>query len=171
LTRLRRAHATDAAKLALVGGAAFLESFANDHPGDDLIAHVEQAHAPEFYTRCLADPAWALWIVEEALGSPVGYAMLGPPALPGAEPDDLELKRIYILHRWHGGGRGKALYRAIEAEAQARGAKRLILAVYLANTTARAFYERQGFSQIGTTRFRVGGTEFDDLVLAKRLQS
>ena len=169
MSSLRRAHADDAAKLALVGGASFLESFADDHPGDALVAHVSNGHNAAQYARWLADPAWALWIVEEAVGAPIGYAVLGPATLPGAEAGDLELKRIYILHRWHGGGRGKALYQAVEDEAQARGATRLILAVYTANTAAQGFYARMGFAQIGTTVFMVGDTAFDDLVVAKLL--
>ncbi len=169
MTGLRRAGPADAAKLSLVGGAAFLESFADDHPGDDLVRHVADGHAAHAYARWLADRDWALWIVEEALGSPIGYAMLGPASLPGAAPGDLELKRIYILHRWHGGGRGKALYQAVEDEARARGAQRLILAVYTANISAQGFYAKQGFEQIGTTRFMVGETLFDDLVLGKAL--
>ena len=164
---LRRAEPKDAAKLSLVGGASFLESFAGDHPGDDLVAHVAAGHSAETYAGWLADPDWALWIVEEAVGAPVGYAVLGPPSLPGVAEGDLELKRIYILHRWHGGGRGKALYQAVEAEARAREAGRLILAVYEANVTARGFYTHMGFSQIATTSFMVGATAFDDLVLAK----
>ncbi len=169
MTRLRRATPGDAAKLSLVGGAAFLESFANDHPGDDLVRHVAQGHSVAAYDRWLADPEWAAWIVEEALGSPIGYALMGPAALPGAADGDLELKRIYILHRWHGGGRGRQLYQAVEDEARARRAKRLILAVYSANTAARGFYDRIGFSQIGTTQFQVGAVAFDDLVMGKRI--
>ena len=166
---VRRAEARDAAKLALVGGASFLESFAHDHPGDDLVAHIDDGHSRADYAGWLADPEWALWIVEEALGSPIGYAMLGPPSLPGTEDGDLELKRIYVLHRWHGSGLGKAVYDAVEAEARGRGAKRLILAVYRANLPAQGFYARQGFSGIATTIFKVGQAEFEDLVWAKPL--
>ena len=164
---LRRAEPKDAAKLSLVGGAAFLESFAGDHPGDDLVAHVTAGHSAQTYAAWLSDPDWALWIAEEAVGAPVGYAVLGPATLPGAQAGDLELKRIYILHRWHGGGRGKALYQAVEVEAQKRGAGRLILAVYEANVAARGFYAHMGLRQIATTTFMVGATAFDDLVLAK----
>ena len=169
MVALRRATLADAAKLSLVGGASFLESFANDHPGDDLVAHVADGHSVAAYAARLADPAYALWIVEEAFGSPIGYAMLGPATLPSAATGDLELKRIYILHRWHGGGQGKALFVAVQDEAKRRGASRLILAVYTANTQAQAFYTRQGMEVIGMTRFMVGSTGFDDLVMAKRL--
>ena len=167
MLHMRRAEPKDAAKLSLVGGASFLESFAGDHPGDDLVAHVATGHSAETYAGWLADPDWALWIVEEAVGAPVGYAVLGPATLPGSTEGDLELKRIYILHRWHGSGRGKALCECVETEALARGAQRLILAVYEANVAARGFYAHMGFSQIATTSFMVGATAFDDLVLAK----
>jgi diamine N-acetyltransferase len=166
---LQRATAKDAAKLSLVGGASFLESFAHDHPGDDLVSHVAERHSVAAYAAWLGDPDFALWIVEEAEGAPIGYAMLGPAALPGSAEGDLELKRIYILHRWHGGGLGGALYHTVEAEARAKGANRLILAVYTANLPAQGFYTRQGFAQIATTTFMVGAVAFEDLVLGKRL--
>jgi diamine N-acetyltransferase len=166
---LRRADLGDAAKLSLVGGASFLESFAHDHPGDALTAHVSDRHSVAAYAAWNSDPDYALWIVEEAVGAPIGYAVMGPAELPGSAEGDLELKRIYILHRWHGGGLGKTLYQAVESEARARGAKRLILAVYTANVSAQGFYAHQGFSQIATTTFMVGDVAFEDLVLAKTL--
>jgi GNAT superfamily N-acetyltransferase len=161
--------AADAAKLSLVGGASFLETFANDHPGDDLVNHVRDGHCVAAYSKWLDDSAYALWIVEEALGAPVGYAMLGPATLPGAESGDYEIKRIYMLWRWHGGGYGKALFSKCCEEARIRGAGRLLLSVYTANHPARQFYERQGMAVIGKTCFRVGNTEFTDLVMALAL--
>ena len=126
-------------------------------------------HSVATYQGWLADPAYALWIAEEALGAPIGYAVLGPATLPGVVEGDLELKRIYILHRWHGGGHGKYLFQSVCDEARRRGARRLILAVYTANIQAQAFYTRQAMDVIGMTRFMVGSTGFDDLVMAKRL--
>jgi diamine N-acetyltransferase len=166
---LRRAQAGDAAKLSLVGAASFLESFAHDHPGDDLVEHVRAGHAEAAYAGWLADPDHPAWIVEAAVGAPIGYAMLCPASLPGRQAGDIELKRIYILHRWHGTGLGGALYRAVEDEARERGAKRLILAVYTKNVAAQGFYTRQGFAQIGVTEFAVGRVTFEDMVLAKAL--
>ena len=166
---IRRAVPADAGKLSLVGGASFLESFADDHPGDDLVNHVRDRHSLAAYAAWLSDPAYALWIVEEALGAPIGYAMLGPGELPGAALGDFEVKRIYVLRRWHGGGFGKQLFRKCVEEAQGRGAARLLLAVYTANQLAQQFYTAQGMSVIGKTVFMVGETEFTDLVMAMDL--
>ena len=166
---VRRATLADATKLSLVGGASFLESFADDHPGDDLVNHVRDRHSVATYQNWIGDPAYALWIVEEALGAPVGYAMLGPGELPGATMNDFEIKRIYVLRRWHGGGHGKRLFLECSKEARKRGAARLLLAVYTANQLAQQFYTRQGMSVIGETVFMVGKTEFTDLVMAMNL--
>jgi ribosomal protein S18 acetylase RimI-like enzyme len=169
MVTIRRATSADAAKLSLVGGASFLESFADDHPGDDLVNHVQDRHSVAAYQNWLGDPAYALWIVEEALGAPVGYAMLGPAELPGAIVSDCEIKRIYVLRRWHGGGFGKQLFLKCSEEAGKRGAARLLLAVYTANQLAQQFYTRQGMSVIGETVFTVGESEFTDLVMAMDL--
>jgi diamine N-acetyltransferase len=166
MVRLRRATFADAAKLSLVGGASFLESFADDHPGDDLVNHVLDRHSVATYQSWLDDPNYALWIVEEALGAPVGYAMLGPGELLGAQANEFEIKRIYVLRRWHGGGHGKQLFQLCRDEAQRRGGKRLMLAVYTANHLAREFYTRQGMTIIGETEFMVGKCRFVDHVMA-----
>ena len=92
---LRRAEPADAARLALLGAATFLASFAHDHPGDALVAHVEAYHSRLWYEKMLADPDCAAWILETPLKAPVGYAVLTPPALDcPTEQGELELKRI-----------------------------------------------------------------------------
>lgn len=164
----RRADVRDAAKLALLGGATFLESFANDHHGDEVTAFVEAQHSRDWYAARLADPDVATWIVEEAVGCPVGYAMLVPAMLPGTNATDIELKRIYVLSKWHGRGLGTALYGLVEAEARARDAERLALSVYEHNIPAQAFYRKRGFSEIGRWLFEGFGTS-EDLIWVKTL--
>jgi diamine N-acetyltransferase len=168
---LRRAVPADAEALGLLGGATFLAAFAHDHPGDALLAHVRAAHAPAWYEARLADPAWALWIVETPLRAPIGYAVAGPPKvnLP-VGPDDWELLRIYALPGWQGAGLGRRLLEAVEAEARRRGAARLLLCVYTANVGAQRFYLREGFADTGAIQtFLVGDAPFEDRILAKSL--
>lgn len=163
----RRAQADDAAALSLLGGATFLASFAHDHPGDALIAHVRKAHGETYYATALADPNQTLLIGETPLGAPVGYTLLTPPDLPiETGPNDLELKRIYLLSGWQGGGNGDALMALIMDEARQRGAKRLLLAVYEANVRTQRFYARHGFIEAGETVFMVGDVPFRDMIYA-----
>lgn len=167
---LRRAVPADAARLALLGSATFLTAFASDHPGDALVAHCAEHHSAVRYAGWAADPEVALWILETALGAPIGYALLARPelAMP-VEPGDIELKRIYVLNGWQGGGWGRKLLETVIDEAARRGASRLLLCVYKANHGAQAFYARHGFERIGTQTFMVGDVPFEDWVLARRL--
>jgi len=168
---LRRAVPADAARLALLGGATFLASFAHDHPGDAIVAHVDAYHSPDWYARMLSDPGNAAWILETELGAPIGYALLTPPALDCPTfAGDIELKRIYLLGPWQSGGWGVKLLDAVEAEARARGALRLLLCVYGANQGAQRFYHRRGFVDTGHRQaFMVGEVAFEDQIWMKRL--
>jgi ribosomal protein S18 acetylase RimI-like enzyme len=166
---IRTATAADADALALVGAATFLETFAPVHTGAEIVDHCRDEHSPDAYRR-LIGPESDAWIVEAApTAAPLGYALLTPADLQGAAPGDLELKRIYVLSRLHGGGAGAALMRRAVDRAVERGARRLLLGVYCENDRALAFYRKQGFEQIGEHRFFVGETGYLDYVLARPL--
>ena len=166
----RKAGVDDADALALLGSATFLATFAFDHPGQPLVAHLRTEHSPEYYANALAQPGVDIVIGETPLGAPVGYAMITPPSHPDLQQDgDIELKRIYLLGPWQGGGNGRQLLEQAFAIAAERGAKRMLLAVYESNEKAVAFYERAGFVAIGNTVFMVGDVPFRDMVYARPL--
>jgi ribosomal protein S18 acetylase RimI-like enzyme len=103
----------------------------------------------------------------ELKDAPVGFAVLSPPDLPVAvTQNDIELKRIYLLHRFQGGGLGRRLLEWSVAEARAQGKQRLLLGVKADNTAALAFYDRAGFVRIGERKFLVGGMLCDDYILS-----
>lgn len=170
-SEIRPAQGADAAALALVGAATFLESYAGVIDGGALMRHCAQKQTEAVYAAALADPAQALWIAEAAPGAaPVGYLHLAPPDLPiETGVGDLEIKRIYVLSPLHRSGLGARLLEACEAAARARDAHRLLLGVYKNNAKALAFYERTGFTVCGERAFDVGGTVYQDWVLEKRL--
>ncbi len=163
---VREAGTADAAALALIGAATFLETFAGILDGAAIVAHCAAQHSDAAYRAHLASGARA-WLAEVPGGAPVGFALVGRPDLDAAKAGDIELKRIYSLSRFHGSGLGAALMR--EAIAAAEGHRRLLLGVYAGNERALAFYRKQGFAEIGTRRFNVGGTLYDDRVLARPL--
>jgi GNAT superfamily N-acetyltransferase len=168
--KLRRATVADARALAVVGPATFLETFANDHPGEALIAFTETHHSAKFYEALLAEPTTSAWLVEHDAGAPIGYAVLVAASLPGSDPEtDAELKRIYLFSKWQGSGLGRALIEAAEAEAGRRGARRLVLSVYTKNEKAMRFYRTRGYETIGRARFPGFSEEFSDFVMAKTL--
>lgn len=167
---LRRCGPDDAEALALVGQATFLESYADDLDGEDILAHCRSEHGPDRYAGFLAGPAYALWGAQAPGGALVGYAVVCPPDLPiPTDAGDVELKRLYLLHRFHGGGTGWRLITTAMYAARAGGSRRLLVGVYSKNESAIAFYARQGFSPAGVRKFRVGAQVHDDLVMALQL--
>jgi ribosomal protein S18 acetylase RimI-like enzyme len=168
--RLRQAGIDDAERLALIGGATFLETFAGLLQGDAIVAHCANEHGAQAYRALLADERSAAWVAEtQAGGAPVGYALVTVPKLAQAGPGDLELKRIYSFSRMHGTGLGAALMGRAVRHAEEAGAERLLLGVFVGNLRALAFYRRHGFEKIGERRFRVGTQDCEDVVLAKVL--
>lgn len=168
---IRPALVGDACALATVAAATFVETYAGIVDGKDIVFHCQTTHAAGSYERLLGDPSRRLFLAEIEEGkAPIGFMLMGPPDLPvETGPGDIELTRIYALHRFHGGGLGQALMDTAIATAREAGADRLVLAVYSRNSRALAFYGRNGFKQIGTRVFHVGDNGYDDFVLAKAL--
>ena len=165
---VRRAGAADAARLSLVGRATFLETYTSILNGEDVLAHCRSSHAPETYAAWMDAPGGALWLAEAERGAPIGYAGLSVPDLPQAGSGDVELKRIYVLSRFHGpSGPARALMAAAVDEARRLGATRLLLGLHPRNARALGFYRRSGFAPIGERAFKVGDTVIpNDIVMA-----
>jgi diamine N-acetyltransferase len=167
--QLRAALPEDSEALALVGAASFLEAFAGTLPGPDLLEHCRRQHSAEQYAQWLAKSEYRLCLLE-IRQAPVGYAVVCPPDLPVAlEAGDLELKRLYLLHRFQGGGLGARLMQWSIAAAREAGAGRLLLGVKADNEAAIAFYRRFGYEVVGTRQFLVGTQLCDDLIFGLNL--
>lgn len=159
----------DAEALGVVGAATFLETFAGVLDGQAVVAHCAQAHDPDRYLQLLG-LGCRIWIAEaEPDRCPIGYVVVGPCLLPIARPGELDIKRIYVLDRWHGTGAGEALMAEAVAYARADHQERLIVGVYVGNARAQAFYERWGFEKIGERTFSVGPKQYEDYVYALTL--
>jgi len=166
---VREAGLGDEHRLGAVGAASFLESYAGSLAVDDILSHCASQHAANVYEDWLIGGEARLWLAEAEEGrAPVGYLVMIPPELPleDARPGDVEIRRIYVLHRFHGDRIGWRLIQAALDAARRTGRKRALVGVYGKNEPAIAFYKRVGFSAIGERKFQVGTTLHDDLVLA-----
>jgi ribosomal protein S18 acetylase RimI-like enzyme len=166
---VREAGLGDEHRLALVGAATFLESYAGVLPGDDIISHCATKHSPVVYEDWLVGGEARIWLAEAEEGrAPVGFLLMTPPdvPLPGAGPSDAEIRRIYVLHRFHKEKVGWNLMRTALDAARRTGRTRALVGVYGQNHAAIAFYKRVGFSVVGERKFQVGATVHDDLILA-----
>ena len=154
---IRRATAEDAAALAELGTATFIESFGQLYVPRDLQAFLEESHSVEAYAKVLANPDYALWIAIRE-GRAIGYAQAGPCGLPHADakPGDGELKRLYLLKSEQNGGVGRALFDKALAWLERDGPRTLWISVWSENLGAQRFYGRYGFEYAGEYAFIVG---------------
>lgn len=168
---LRAAQPADAAALALVGAATFLESYAHLLPVADILAHAAHQHTAVVYAGWLQDARCGCWIAEHLPNAaPVGYLVATPPdlPLPGIDPQaDWEIRRIYLLHRFQGAGLGRGLMEQALAAARSAGKRRVLLGVYSRNEAALRFYAGMGFTHAGTRAFRVGSNDYHDFILER----
>jgi GNAT superfamily N-acetyltransferase len=165
----RDATPADAALMADIGRRTFVETFGHLYTPENLAAFLVN-HSEGGWRGELEDPAYSVRIVE-ADGEAVAYAKVGPPSLP-FEPrgPSIELRQIYVVGPWQGQGISHALMRWAIEEAKRRGAGDLYLSVFVDNHRARRFYERYGFTFVGTYAFMVGDHADEDHVMRLDLE-
>ena len=167
---MRAAGPADADALSLVASATFLDTYAGSLDGSDMVAHCAANNRPEKFAAWINDPGDAVTIGEILPGfAPVGYAVLtsGIDLPVTLEHGDIELRRIYTLSRMRGSGLGPALMRQVIEDAARLSCRRILLGVWGENYRAHRFYERHGFTIVGTRQFKVGNVVHDDLVYAR----
>jgi len=165
---IRRCAPGDEETLSLVGQATFLEAFAGILPGRDILRHCGRQHSTEKYAEWLRDSISSVWLMEvEPQQAPVGYLVLTKPDLPltNLSPADLEIKRIYLLHRFQGTGLGRRMMEHARSHAKTHHCRRLLLGVYAHNREAIQFYEKLGYREVGRRQFQVGEKLCEDLIL------
>ena len=165
---IRRAGVGDAETLSALSAATFCATFAHLYPPADLEAYLEASYAVERSRAQLADPRIATWLMEAGTEA-VGYAMAGPCALPHPDvtPACGELKRIYMLPAWQGGGRGSRLLATSLAWLEAVTTGALWIGVWSQNFGAQRLYERMGFVKVGEYDFKVGQSRDQDFILRR----
>ena len=154
---VRRAALADAATLAELGTATFIDTFGHLYKPEDLQAFLDESHTEAAYAKVLANSHHALWIAE-ADGRAIGYAQAGPCGLPHADvqPSDGELKRLYLRADAQNAGAGRKLMDAAMAWLLRDGPRTLWLSVWSENFGAQRFYARYGFEFAGEYEFIVG---------------
>ena len=140
--RIRPATVADANALASVHLKTVLVAYAGivppDAPPPTKVSLVEEWEA------AFEDPSLKAFLAEDH-GEPVGTVAVR------ADPDFVgfgQLRRLYVLPDRGGRGAGSALHEAALAALKGDGYPEAGLWVLEANTSARHFYERRGWSQV-----------------------
>jgi GNAT superfamily N-acetyltransferase len=166
----RNARPNDAADLRALFAESFIDTFGHLYRAADLEEFLE-GNSEAKWLSFLNNPDCAIRVAEVD-GELVGFAELAPKKLPyeTSEPA-LELRRFYLRKTAHGTGVAQRLMEWVLEEACRRGAKELVLSVFVDNHRARRFYERYGFEVVGKYDFMVGNHADEDLILRHVIMS
>lgn len=155
----------DGEALAAMARAAFTDTFGHLYPAADLNAFLDDAFGPEGLPSQIGHPDFTIRLAVDD-GTIIGFAKIGPVGFPGEWPGDaVELHQLYVASSHLGAGVGPVLMDWTIATARDRGARELILSVYVDNHRAKAFYARYGFVDIGRYDFPVGDTIDEDRIM------
>lgn len=86
-----------------------------------------------------------------------------------AEKNVIELQRIYILQKMLGNGFGEKMLRHCLEKAAEKGYRSIWLSVWEYNLKAQSFYEKQGFTRVGTMPYPYGSEIATNFVMKKDL--
>jgi ribosomal protein S18 acetylase RimI-like enzyme len=156
----------DAACLAALGSQVWLHTYARSGIRPAIARYVHEHLSPAALLSQL-ERSDAFTLVAEVDGHLVGYA-LGEPGKAGftLSPAPTHLDKLYVQEYFIGTGIGRALLSQVRAEASRRtGSSALWLTVNSQNAQARAFYARQGFTDIGATNFDLYGEQYENRIL------
>lgn len=168
--RVREAGADDAAGLHGLAEATFALACPPGTTDDAISDFLATALSETSFAGYLADSKYVL-LIAEVDGIAAGYSML--VAEKSTDPDvvaaitgdpSVGLSKFYVTQTHHGAGVAAVLMAATLSAARERGAASVWLGVNEHNARANRFYEKNGFAQVGTKRFRLGGRWEDDFV-------
>jgi diamine N-acetyltransferase len=155
---ITRAREADLADVGVIGPAAYAAHYFEDW--NDPVAFYRQlsTFGAEAMGQFLARPDTRIWIARSDDGggpAAIGFLTLIVGSLDPIDqrPAGAELQRIYMLTGATGGGVGRKLLAAAEAQARAEGISYIWLDVMEHADWARAAYQRWGFVDIGAQAF------------------
>jgi diamine N-acetyltransferase len=164
--RIRRGVASDAPALTAFATRTFTEAFGADNRPEDMQAHLSSSYNVPQQAKEIIDPNIATLLALQA-ETLCAYAQVRrqspPPCVTHKRP--IELHRFYVDRPLHGQGVAQLLMAAVHEAARAFHCQHLWLSVWERNPRGIAFYNKEGFVDVGRKDFYVGPDRQSDRVL------
>ena len=169
---IRRCDAGDAPALAALGARLFTETYGPTHPEPELSRYLARSFSVDDVRRAILDDSVSMLMVEDSSGTPIAYAYLratsdSPEGVKGRRP--FEIVRFYVDATAQGRGVGAGLMEACFNDARERGSDMVWLQVWKEAPWAVGFYQRMGFSVVGSAPFYFGEQVGDDHIMSRPL--
>ncbi|KAL1409696.1 hypothetical protein Q8F55_003692 [Vanrija albida] len=174
---IRAATVHDAAAIAGIGARSFFQTFVGTCSDADMDAYLSEYFSEAKIAAELADGNLSFLVASFTEAGEEVVAAFSALRTDTSEEcvqhipaqDRIELQRIYADYQYHGRGIAKPLMAATLAKARELGAKYVWLGVWENNDRAKSFYNRVGFTKIGSHDFFVGDERQTDWILGKEL--
>lgn len=167
---LRAGQAGDASTISALAIQVFLDTYATEGIRPDLAREALREYCTQAFEcrLCEEKRRFLLAMRGDAL---LGFAELHTEVqvAPAGNLVGAELIRLYVQPAMQGKGIGGRLLRAAEQLAQEAGERSVWLTVWTGNHRAQQFYARQGYADIGETKYAIEGVEYSNRVLANAL--
>jgi diamine N-acetyltransferase len=163
----RLAQTTDLIELRELCISSFVQAYAQFNTEENMRTYLSENFSEE---KLSGEINAGLLFVGVSDGEIIAYAKLVSPSsdkIPGRIP--LEIARLYTSTKQIGQGTGKQMIEEICREAKSRNCDSVCLDVWQKNYRAINFYQREGFTICGTTRFVLGDDVQDDFVMLRKL--
>jgi len=165
---IRRATPDDGSLIADMGARTFVAAFGADNRLEDMEQYLSLNFSKTHIEAQLSDLSSIFLLAYEDCKA-VGYVMLRvskkPISVTGPKP--IELVRLYIEEEVIGKGYGSALLNSCLEEAEKNGHRTIWLGVWQKNLRAIRFYEKWGFTKVGTKEFILGNDLQHDYIMAR----
>ena len=151
---IRRGEVGDARLISALATVTFFEAYFEQDDPPDLANYLAESFTADQIADELADPGTHFFLIHR--GRPaVGYAKIRDtePHASVTSRNAIELQRIYAVERVWGCGVGEKLLTHCIDFACERGKDVLWLGVWEQNLRAIRFYEKYGFTRVGTLEF------------------
>jgi diamine N-acetyltransferase len=173
---IRKAVTGDAAALADLAAATFPLACPPGSSPEDIRLHLKRTLSKDKFAEYLADSKIAILVIEQG-GRLDGYTLLVDRQ--STDPDVLralrtrpsvELSKCYVHPDHHGRGAAATLMQASLEWAAEQEAASVWLGVNSQNAKAIRFYEKSGFTKVGTKSFNLGDSVESDFILEYALR-
>lgn len=150
----------------------FAAQFSGSNTKEDMDNYLRESLSVTAMTSEQGDPDNTfLWAMSDESKRAIGYAKYrtGSSEACVKGPNPIELERLYVDPDNIGAGVGKALLDKVVQFTKDEGFSTLWLGVWEENPRSIKFYVREGFLDVGTHDFVLGGDVQNDRIMERRI--
>ncbi len=156
---VRKALHSDISRIAFINAESWKTTYLGIIPPSFLDSLSAEQQLPRAQRLVESKDLICLVAFERKTEKVVGFICLGNNREKNVDADS-ELQAIYLLEEFQGCGAGKILFDEGVKLLVSMSKKRMMVSVFEANKSARAFYERQGGGLIGSDHVDLDGVRY-----------